>query len=300
MQSDIGSLLVSGLPVTLYQPGDDLPDIGNRIHLSRGTCPAQAIDKNEPCYEDNARVPVPDWRPATAYENSILWSMSAPPAYRGVGIVRLLSPSILRLFENRRDIFENPSDEETLKHPLIDLFLDVIAKKGLVVKYVHSARIGRDEPGRLTMTKAIDRDARVGLHFDRWDRCPMDELENSTNRVAMNLGPTDRYFVFMSQTAAGMCSMLNGRGVQVPHDVSPIGKAFMQTFPSYPVVRVRLQPGEAYVAPTENILHDGSSAEVNNVNHYLSIRGRFDFADRMITEGDLDLHPGNTSIPLDH
>jgi hypothetical protein len=279
MAADIRSFLSGGSPVTLYQPGDDLLDIRQRIHLSRGTCAAQTIDGNPPYYVDDARVPIPDWRHATADENAILWSREVPPAHSGVGIVRLLSPSMLRLFKNRGDIFESPSDEETLKHPLMDLLLDVIAKRGLVIKHVHSARIGRDEPGRITMTKAVGEDARVGLHFDRWDMCPMDNLESSTNRVAMNLGPTDRYFIFVNQTAAGMYSMLTDLELRVQRDVAPIGKAFMHAFPSYPVVRVRLQPGEAYIAPTENILHDGSSAEVRNVNHYLSVRGRFEFAD---------------------
>jgi hypothetical protein len=280
MATDISVFPGGGSPVVLYQPGGDLPE--QRIHLSRGTCPARAIDENPPYYMDGARVPVPDWRPATADENADLWSRSAPAAHCAVGIVRLFNPYMLRLFENRRDIFENPSDEETLKHPLMALLLDVTAKKGIVIKHLHSARMGRDEPGRITMTKAVGQDARVGLHFDRWDMCPFDDLANSTNRVAMNLGPTDRYFIFVNQTAAGMYAMLSDIGVQVPRDVAPIGKAFMQAFPDYPVIRVRLQPGEAYVAPTENILHDGSSAEVSNVNHYISVRGRFEFVDNHI------------------
>jgi len=71
--------------------------------------------------------------------------------------------------------------------------------------------------------------------------------------------------------------LLKKTGVNVESSASLIGKSFMSTFPNYPVVRVRLRPGEAYIAPTENILHDGSSAGVGNVNHYLSLRGRFDF-----------------------
>jgi hypothetical protein len=61
-------------------------------------------------------------------------------------------------------------------------------------------------------------------------------------------------------------------------DVRSIGAAFMSAFPDYPIVRLRLQPGDAYIAPTENILHDGNSSDVVEINHYLSVRGRFDFA----------------------
>ena len=33
----------------------------------------------------------------------------------------------------------------------------------------------------------------------------------------------------------------------------------MRAFPDYPVVRLTIRPGEAYIAPTENLIHDGST-----------------------------------------
>ena len=207
----------------------------------------------------------------------MLWSATAPQTHRGVGIVRLLGPQLIRLFEKRSDIFERVDDCDTLRHPLIGLLLDIIGKAGLVARHVFSARIGRDQPGLLTMTKAVDQDGRIGLHIDRWDRLSVDELEQSSNRVSINLGPVDRHFIFLNQTASGMAAMLERANVRVARDVLAIGAAFMSTFPEYPIVRLRLRPGEAYVAPTENILHDGSSAGVPQTNHYLSIRGHFDF-----------------------
>jgi len=264
-------------PVVLYSPQRSLFDIKDCVQLSRGTCPAETMDLGAPPYVRDARVPVPEWRLATEEENSMLWSATAPQTHRGVGIVQLLGPQLIRLFEKRSDIFERVDDSDTLRHPLIGLLLDIIGKAGLVARHVFSARIGRDQPGLLTMTKAVDQDGRIGLHFDRWDRLYVDELELSSNRVSINLGPVDRHFIFLNQTASGMAAMLERANVRVARDVLAIGAAFMSTFPEYPIVRLRLRPGEAYVAPTENILHDGSSAGVPETNHYLSIRGRFDF-----------------------
>jgi hypothetical protein len=234
-----------------------------------------------PHYVRDARVPIPEWRLATPEENSMLWSVTAPQTHRGVGIVRLLGPQLVRLFEKRSDIFESVEDSDTLRHPLIGLLLDVIGNAGLIARHVFSARIGRDQPGLITMTKAVDQDARIGLHFDRWDRLSVDELELGSNRVSINLGPVDRYFIFLNQTASGMAAMLERANLRVARDVRAIGAAFMSAFPEYPIVRLRLRPGEAYIAPTENILHDGSSAGVLETNHYLSIRGRFDFDARV-------------------
>lgn len=264
-------------PVALYSPQRDLIEIEDRVLLSRGTCPAETIELGDPPYVPGARVPVPAWRHATQEENALLWSATAPQTHCGVGFVRLLGPQLVRLFAERSDIFERADDADTLKHPLLGLLLDRIGNAGLIVKHVFSARIGHDQPGLLTMTKAVDRDARIGLHIDRWDRLPVDELAHSSNRISINLGPVDRHFIFLNQTASGMAAMLGRADLRVAPDVGAIGTAFMSAFPEYPIVRLRLRPGEAYVAPTENILHDGSSAGVLETNHYLSVRGRFEF-----------------------
>jgi hypothetical protein len=228
-------------------------------------------------YVPDARVPLLDWRPATQEELSALWSVTAPSTHRGVGIVRLLSAQLIGLFENRDDIFQRTDDSDTLKHPLIGLLLDIIRNAGILTRQVHSARIGRDDPGLITMTRAVDRDARVGLHFDMWDRLAIDDLESGSNRVSVNLGPGDRYFIFLNQTAAGMATILDRTNVPFRRDVHSIGAAFMSAFPDYPIVRLRLRPGDAYIATTENILHDGNSSDVAEINHYLSVRGRFEF-----------------------
>lgn len=267
----------SAASVVLYSPRYSLCDIRDRICLSRGTCRADTLGTGAQRYVPDARIPLLDWRPATQEELSALWSVTAPSAHRGVGIVRLLSPQLIRLFENRDDIFQRADDGDTLKHPLVGLLLDIIRNAGIRARQVHSARVGRDDPGLVTMTRAVDQDARVGLHFDMWDRLAVDDLESGSNRVSVNLGPSDRYFIFLNQTAAGMAAILNRENVPFRRDVNSIGAAFMSAFPDYPIVRLRLRPGDAYIGPTENILHDGNSSDVVDMNHYLSIRGRFEF-----------------------
>src|SRR5258708_24722191 len=137
----------SGCPVVLYSPQRSLLDTEDRVHLSRGTCQAETIDLAAPHYVPDARVPVPDWRIPTEEERSMLWSDAAPQAHRCVGLVRLLGPQLIRLFAARNDIFERAHDGDTLKHPLVGLLLDIIRKAGLVVGNLHSARMGRDQPG---------------------------------------------------------------------------------------------------------------------------------------------------------
>ena len=48
---------------------------------------------------------------------------------------------------------------------------------------------------------------------------------------------------------------------------------FFKEFSSYPVIRIKLNPGEAYIAPTDNIIHDGSSLGQLRHDMNLTIRG---------------------------
>lgn len=58
-------------------------------------------------------------------------------------------------------------------------------------------------------------------------------------------------------------------------NVRKFGAAFMRTFADYPIIRLRLRPGEAYVAPVENFLHDSTSADFVGANHFRSLRRHF-------------------------
>ena len=44
-------------------------------------------------------------------------------------------------------------------------------------------------------------------------------------------------------------------------------------FRTMPIIRCRLAPGEAYVAPTENLVHDGSSVGQSDIDEQFTIRG---------------------------
>jgi hypothetical protein len=47
----------------------------------------------------------------------------------------------------------------------------------------------------------------------------------------------------------------------------------MEKYPEIPIVRCRLRPGEAYIAPTENLVHDGSSVGQGDIDRQFTIRG---------------------------
>jgi hypothetical protein len=54
-----------------------------------------------------------------------------------------------------------------------------------------------------------------------------------------------------------------------------IVRMFMARFPDYPVISVAVAPGEGYIAPTENVIHDGTTAGTTKPDVTLTLLGRF-------------------------
>ncbi|BAZ40320.1 hypothetical protein NIES4101_62810 [Calothrix sp. NIES-4101] len=118
----------------------------------------------------------------------------------------------------------------------------------------------------------------VGLHLDSWEKAPLKRRHLSKNRVCINIGRETRYFLFINLSLMKMFEMLGlstainasryYRGVELP-------AIFMATFPDYPVVKIALEPDQAYIAPTENIIHDASSLEKQELDMTLTFLGRF-------------------------
>jgi hypothetical protein len=134
-------------------------------------------------------------------------------------------------------------------------------------------------PGLQTVTAAADSHALVGLHVDSWNRQDLgiSRRGHAPNRVCLNLGSEDRFFLFVNVPVGQMYELTKGEDRQSADACSPssIASDFMSSFPSYPVVRLRVRPGEAYVAPTENVVHDGSSIDMKGMDVTLSVRGHF-------------------------
>ena len=59
------------------------------------------------------------------------------------------------------------------------------------------------------------------------------------------------------------------------YEINNIYKQFALSFPEYPVLRIKINPYEAYIAPTEFIIHDGSNINTKYPDINLVVRGYF-------------------------
>jgi hypothetical protein len=243
-----------------------------RIELSSGTRLADMRETADlvhgAVYEHGARLPRDPWRPPTKEETESL-IVAEPPSSMAtsVAIVRLPDevsedlPEIVRL-----------GNTEALKVNLVQSLRTVCE----LDEPLHCIGPAQNPANLKTVTVNRNIARYNGLHVDDWDRLHLDSRHLATNRICVNIGQDDRYFLFLPFSLMDIAKVLSEEmapGWEVPRRYTMIGRQFMELFPEVPVIRCRLKRGEAYVAPTENLVHDGSSLGQTNMDEQFTIRG---------------------------
>lgn len=129
-----------------------------------------------------------------------------------------------------------------------------------------------------TPTLTIDQSLQkfIGLHIDDWENDISIENKlqsNKRNRICINLGVKHRYFYFVSLTLKQIVNKISNVTTCV-NKINQIPTQFFELNPNYPVIRIKLLPGEYYVAPTENIIHDGANFN-RSLDITMTILGNF-------------------------
>jgi hypothetical protein len=268
--------LLSGSRISFYRGCGKL---ASRLQLSAGTRRAADDPDLASLYAEDTFVPRAPWRQLSDKE---LAQLSFDPSRGGqewnssTDVAIICIPSdIVRNFTDILDqhrICDNAKAEyyrSITKQPLW--------KENSLALRDHLTRISRGhldqiylrvaEADQLTLTKDEfgaegKRHRRAGLHVDHWDGLPLRHRHRARNRICINLSREPRYALFFNLP---MWDMFKSIGMRDPEDVYSdfrgfyLGQRFMKAWPDYPVVRMRLDPGEAYILPTDNLIHDAST-----------------------------------------
>jgi hypothetical protein len=247
-------------------------DPANRITLSDGTrvasMPEISDQDDRPAYEQGAMLPREPWRPLTGKEAERLIVTEVPRNMAtSVAIVKLPGD-----FSVAKRDDTTTGAREAFEANLVRALQTVCE----LAEPFHCIGSNKN-PANLRTVTFNDRIGRYnGLHVDSWDQLDVNSLHVATNRACVNIGQSDRYFLFLPLSLMDIAAVLAqemGPGWQMPRRHTMIGRKFMERFPEIPVVRCRLAPGEAYIAPTENLVHDASSAGQSAVDEQFTIRG---------------------------
>jgi uncharacterized protein len=241
-------------------------------------------------YEDGALIPDGAWRALTADE---LKALTAPASHKSIGIgigVVLIPAKLLAPFATLRAAAAEARSEEDLATllgtPETTEGMKELARymKRRFQRPSRTRDAGESEGGIAvkpaglpTVTVERSTGALIGLHVDDWYAFPLGRRHRAPNRICVNLGCEDRFLVFSNVPVDQMYRALERSGRKLSTDAggTTVARAFMAAFPSLPVLRVRIHPGEAYIAPTENIAHDASSLGMSTMDVSLHMRGRF-------------------------
>ena len=136
--------------------------------------------------------------------------------------------------------------------------------------------IVRKEPGLESVAFDPTCGERVGLHFDNYDRAPFETRHLARNRLVVNVGETERHLVFVNLPMMKLRDVLGvPEGASVGNWSAYLLRELVERRPDYPVVRMRIDPGEAYIAPTDHMIHDASTALSRGPDLSLHFIGRF-------------------------
>lgn len=270
--------LISGIKIFDGHPSLDSPD--SRILLNTGIIRASNLLIPTQRYSPTAYIPKSDWRVPTTEEYKLLRVTKSPSESGNWVSIIHIPDDVLAPFKQLRD-----STKTEKNQTLFNLKKTSNCQKGIaqVLEYIAPLSEAADKhfegigisinlPGLITSTVDYERNCYIGLHLDSWYESSLKERHLSQNRICINLGHEDRFLLLVNLSLQTMFDILE---TDKSNDPKTLIFNFMQYFPNYPVIRLKIAPNEAYIAPTENIIHDGSTLGQMYFDTCLTIRGKF-------------------------
>ncbi|WP_283132813.1 hypothetical protein [Rhizohabitans arisaemae] len=219
---------------------NDFADVEGRIDISSV---GQVGD--EPGYDDpRAVVPLGDWKPISGEEAEQLRPDADTPA-----------DVVLELISQSLPVFASSEPQQRADAAAA---LDPLGGRWPYRHFVYTA----SPPGWLTTSEDTSIDRRIGLHIDNWDRLPYGSRLNSSRRLCLNFGPGSRYLLVCDRDIMEVCRVLDrAQEHHYPHtdDV----RHYVAEGHPLRCLRIRLEPGQGYIAPTEILPYDGSTSGVH-------------------------------------
>ncbi len=96
--------------------------------------------------------------------------------------------------------------------------------------------------------------------------------------VSLNVSVEPRQFLFVPLALAVIArEVASSRGASATRylNATDLARAYFALHPATAVISLTLFPGEAYVAPVQNMPHDGSTAHMRDLDMTLRVFGEF-------------------------
>jgi hypothetical protein len=268
--------------------GDDVERFrtDGSVERSAGIIPARLQYETMP-YWENAFVPRLPWQaPADSEFDELLGCITDIQPGRWIQVITV-PDEIVNLFAPARAGSTSATDCKLKQYARSGECQDHIRR---TVDYLQTltwpdlpklerASVFFKSPGLPTTTPRESPEL-LGLHIDSvYIGVPLQERKYSPGRICINLGLNDRYLLFVSLDVGQIQQVLTDNHIDF---IEPMGqsthnfrRAFMTNFAHVPVIKLRIRPGEAYLAPVENMIHDGCTVGQKSFDVQFSACGHF-------------------------
>ncbi len=249
-----------------------------RLSASGGVGEAVALGHDPRLFKPGALAPREPWRPLTAAEQAGLAARTGRGATNFVALVRLPPPlaalggqlgrlSALSKLDRGKPTDDLAAMQASLAEGVLASFAagDNPRTLGIVVS----------DTGLPTLTSDLEDHLLWGLHVDSWFGRATDARSDAPNRMGVNIGTQPRRMQIIDLGLDEIAALLPDPPGAPPASAYDLGRRFMLTFPDYPVTALTIHPGEAYIAATENLIHDGNSMGLTDPDVLFTILGEF-------------------------
>lgn len=276
--------LVEGTKVFLLD--DTSPSLIPRVELSSGTICAEDTIHLE-LYAEDSFVPRLPWRRLTdsevklvicdsnSHTSSNTWiSVFSVPEEVMASFTPIREGLASRMTLSELRQFNKLPEAQTAISQAIDYSMTLVRKENPLIE---APIIHFSSPDMLTTTQD-SAGKLIGLHIDSWYRMNLVDRNLAPNRLSINIGIEPRFLIFINlplQLAAQILEQHYPEDDRRHRVGIGLRTAFMSNFPDYPVIKLRVEPGEAYIAPTENVIHDGCTLNQTFIDAQFNIRGHF-------------------------
>ncbi len=251
------------------------------LSLSNGTTSVAGLQSLRQPYVADAFVPTPPWRSLNNEEKELLIG-DRPVEGEWIRIVRV-PEKLLRLFVGLKAAIASYDPSGSVRawmhsrdyHNALQVVIHDLESSG-ATPIKEGAGINTNQPGLVTSTVNGKTGQFVGLHVDSFFHRDIENRPCSPGRICINLGLEDRFLLFINLPLLAIADIFARSGIldsRVQDSGRALSNLFLERFPDYPVVRVRVAPGEAYIAHTENMVHDGSTEEQKTIDVILTVLG---------------------------
>ena len=246
--------LLSGVGVTSSHLDSDA--LSRRVRLSAGVTVCQSDDG---VYSPGAVLPRVPFREVSGDE----WSRLCGAQEQTVRLVRIPEAAKELLNRLRLEKVTDPASLDRLHRSR--RYVDTMWKLGMAVSEIFEPSNTRpgiflNQPGLLTSTYDSPTSRYVGLHIDAFHGTMPGPGERRPGRITMNVGAELRSFLMVNMSfdqivrQPVIAALGQGR-----FDKTDVVRIFCEHFSDYPVTAISIEPGEAYIAETERLIHDGST-----------------------------------------